>query len=255
MLVLILLWLVFMIAVPFWAWSKVEKIDVEPEGDRPADQPGTTYLIVGSDSRDDLTEEQRKELGTGRRGGYRPTPSWCCTRARAPNMLMSIPRDSIVESRARHPRSTAAFAWASPSWSPALEQQTGIRIDDYVEIGFGGVPAWSTPWAASRSARRGDTDPKAASTSRRAARRLTARPRWPTPARETRRLGDLDRVGTSARGRGAIGAEALSPWTFINPVRYWRRQRDRRLLPVRRGHRPDLVGRWALAMARTATTA
>ena len=33
----ILLWLVFMVAVPFWAWSKIDKVDAEPTGDRPDD--------------------------------------------------------------------------------------------------------------------------------------------------------------------------------------------------------------------------
>ena len=36
----LLLWLVFLIAVPLWAWTKVEKVDAEPDGDRPDDQPG-----------------------------------------------------------------------------------------------------------------------------------------------------------------------------------------------------------------------
>ena len=40
-----------------------------PTGQRPGDQPGTNYLIVGSDKADDLTEAQQKALGTGPRGG------------------------------------------------------------------------------------------------------------------------------------------------------------------------------------------
>ena len=32
-----------------------------PSGDRPGDQPGTTYLLVGSDSRADLTPAERKD--------------------------------------------------------------------------------------------------------------------------------------------------------------------------------------------------
>ena len=42
---------VFLVAVPIWAWSQIDKVDASPAGARPAEQPGTTYLLVGSDSR------------------------------------------------------------------------------------------------------------------------------------------------------------------------------------------------------------
>ena len=56
---LLILWLVFLIAIPLWAWSKVDKVDAFPEANRPDDQPGTTYLMVGSDSRGDLSAGDR----------------------------------------------------------------------------------------------------------------------------------------------------------------------------------------------------
>ena len=60
--VLFLLWVVFLVAVPIFAWTKVAKVDACPDGDRPDDQPGTTYLLVGSDSR----------AGLSRRGAQGP---------------------------------------------------------------------------------------------------------------------------------------------------------------------------------------
>ena len=36
----LLLWLVFLVTVPLWAWTKVEKVDAAPNGNRPAEQPG-----------------------------------------------------------------------------------------------------------------------------------------------------------------------------------------------------------------------
>src|SRR5687767_2335905 len=59
--ILLVLWLVFLIAIPLWAWSKVDKVNAFPQSGRPDDQPGTTYLMVGSDSRGDLTKEEREE--------------------------------------------------------------------------------------------------------------------------------------------------------------------------------------------------
>ena len=37
---LLLLWLVFLVVVPLIAWNKVSKIDAEPTGQRPGDEPG-----------------------------------------------------------------------------------------------------------------------------------------------------------------------------------------------------------------------
>ena len=62
--IVLLVWLVFLIAVPVWAWTKIDKVDAFPSGDRPDKQPGSTYLLVGSDSRENLSREQRRRLGT-----------------------------------------------------------------------------------------------------------------------------------------------------------------------------------------------
>ena len=66
-----LLFVLVLICVPLYAWGKINKVDAMPTGDRPADTPGTTYLLVGSDSREGLTAEERQQLGTGSTGGQR----------------------------------------------------------------------------------------------------------------------------------------------------------------------------------------
>ncbi|MFP5283707.1 MAG: LytR family transcriptional regulator, partial [Actinomycetes bacterium] len=53
--------LVGLVAVPMYAWSRVQRVDATPAGDRPSDQPGTTFLLVGSDSREGLTRAERRE--------------------------------------------------------------------------------------------------------------------------------------------------------------------------------------------------
>src|SRR5690625_3066714 len=96
-LILVLAWIVFMIAIPIWAWSKIDKVDAEPDGDRPGDQPGTTYLLVGSDSREGLSDEEKQELNTGSDGGQRTDTIMLMHVGSGPTVLMSIPRDSNVE--------------------------------------------------------------------------------------------------------------------------------------------------------------
>ena len=80
----LLLWLVFLVTVPLWAWTKVEKVDAEPDGSRPDEQPGTTYLLVGSDSRAGLTEEDRQDNNPAATSASAPTRSCCCTSAPGP---------------------------------------------------------------------------------------------------------------------------------------------------------------------------
>ena len=58
-----------------------------------------------------------------------------------PNLLLSMPRDSIVDIPGHaHGKINAAYAFGGPELLvQTIEQNTGVRIDDYVEIGMGGV--------------------------------------------------------------------------------------------------------------------
>jgi hypothetical protein len=142
-LVVAVAWIAFLIAVPLWAWSKIDKLDVEPAGARPGDQPGSTYLLVGSDSRKGLSKAENKRLGTGGVGdvGQRTDTIMLLHTGDGPSLLLSIPRDSIVPIAGHGTtKINAAFAYGgAPLLVQTIEQNTGVRIDHYVEIGFGGV--------------------------------------------------------------------------------------------------------------------
>ena len=86
-----------LIGVPIYAWNQVARVDEAPSGDRPADQPGTTFLLVGSDSRKGLTKEERKALGTGNTAGLRTdTLMILYVPVGGKPVLVSLPRDSYV---------------------------------------------------------------------------------------------------------------------------------------------------------------
>lgn len=141
-LLLVLAWVVFLVAVPIWAYSSVSKIDAEPSGDRPSDTPGTTYLLVGSDSREGLSEEQRSDLATGDVAGGR-TDSIILLHVPdgdGPNLLLSIPRDSYVDLPDREKNKiNAAYAFGGPELLvETVELATDLRIDNYIEVGFSG---------------------------------------------------------------------------------------------------------------------
>ena len=113
---------------------------LEPSGDRPAAQSGTTYLLVGSDSREGLTRKQELRYGVGKGEGRRTDTIMLLHTGSGPNLLMSIPRDSIVDIPGHGTtKINAAFAYGGPKLlDKTIEQNTGIRVDDYVEIGFSG---------------------------------------------------------------------------------------------------------------------
>ena len=58
-------------------------------------------------------------------------------------------------------------------------------------------------------------------------------------SRHTSALGDIDRAQHQREVVSAVGTEAASPWSVINPVRYFRLALGRRRLAAgRQGHRP-----------------
>jgi len=250
---LLLLWLVFMIAVPFWAWSKIEKVDAVPEGDRPADQPGTNYLIVGSDKADDLTAEQRKALGTGPRGGTNTDTIIVLHTGSGTDTKMSIPRDTLAEVPGHGTQMiNAAFALGkAPLLVASVEQLTGIHIDHYVELGFGSVINTVDALGGIEICPKTDMeDPRARLSVKKGCQEVDGETALAySRSRYVSALSDLDRVGRQGEVIGALGAEAKSPWTFLNPVRYWRLTNSSAdAIRIDEEMGPISLGRFALAM-------
>ncbi|MEP9364206.1 LCP family protein [Nocardioides sp. CN2-186] len=236
LLVLVLAWAVYLAAVPLYAWTKVDKVDFEPSGKRPDDQPGTTYLMVGSDSRGDLSKEQRKEYHTGDASGQRTDTIMLLHTGSGPNLLMSIPRDSLVEVPGYGTtKINAAYAYGYANGRGAdggaklltktIELNTGIKIDDYVEIGLGGLAGVVDAVGGIQICPTFDMKDKLAGLDIKKGCQEAdgktalgyARSRHSDP-----RYGDITRVKHQREVVAAVGSEAFSPWTFINPVRYWR---------------------------------
>ena len=210
---LLVLWLVFLIVVPLLAWNTVSKVDDTPEGKRPDDQPGTTYLLVGSDARRNDTTGSRTDsimiLHTGS----------------GPNVLMSIPRDSIVDIPGHgSTKINAAFAYGgAPLLIRTIEQNTGIRIDDYAEIGFTGfVDVVDAVGGIEVCPTRDMKDAKAKLDIKKGCQEVDGKTALAySRSRHVEALGDIDRARRQREVISAIGKKALSPWSFINPVRYW----------------------------------
>ena len=222
----LLLWLVFLVAVPLWAWSKVDKVNTDPGGDRPAAQEGTTYLLVGSDSREGLSRKEQLTFGTGKGSGRRTDTIMLLHTGQGPNLLMSIPRDSLVEVPGYgRTKINAAFAYGGPKLLvQTIELATGIRIDDYVEIGFGGfVNVIDAVGGIEICPKQRMKDPQANLDVKKGCQEadgVTAL--GYARSRKTSALGDIDRARHQREVVSAVGAKAASPWSVINPVRYLR---------------------------------
>ncbi|GAB2754513.1 LCP family protein [Nocardioides salsibiostraticola] len=224
-LVLLLVWVIFLAVTPFVAWNKVEKIEFAPTGDRPGDQPGTTYLLVGSDSRADLTEKQRRQLGTGNAEGQRTDTILLLHTGSGPNLLMSIPRDSIVDIPGRGTsKINAAFSAGGPELlTQTIESETGIRVDQYIEIGFGGfVDIVDAVNGITICPRVRMKDPLAKLDIKKGCQEAEGSVALGyARSRKLAKLGDIDRARRQREVISAIGSKVASPVSVINPFRYW----------------------------------
>lgn len=218
-------WIVFLVATPIYAWTSVDKIEWEPDGDRPDDQPGTTYLLVGSDSRDGLSKEERRELTAGDHATNLADTIMLLHTGGGPNVLLSIPRDSIIDTEAYSGKINGAFSTGGASrLTAAVEQATGIRIDHYVQIGLGGVPGVvDAVGGVEVCPKERIVDPAAGLRIKKGCQEVDGVTALAyARSRKTSTFGDLDRVQRQREVVGAVGKKVLSPWTVVNPVRYWR---------------------------------
>ncbi len=226
LLVLVLLAVVWLVGVPAYAWSHVSRVDDSPSGKRPADQPGKTFLIVGSDSREGLTKAEQKKLGTGSVGGQRTdTMMIVYVPDSGKPALISIPRDSYVAiPKNGKNKINTAYAFGGPKLLvQTVETTTGLRIDGYLEIGFGGFVniidaldgiEMCLPKAIKDKDSHIDL-PKGCQTLGGTDALGYVRMRKADPR------GDLGRVERQREMLAAVAKKAASPATVVNPFRYW----------------------------------
>jgi LCP family protein required for cell wall assembly len=219
--------LVWLIAVPVYAWTRIERVDDRPSGDRPGNQPGTTFLLVGSDSREGLTKAEQKKLGTGSTEGKRTdTIMILSIPPGGEPALISVPRDSYVPIPGHGTNKiNAAYSFGGPELLvQTVEQNTGLRIDAYTEIGFGGfVNVIDALGGIEMCLPKAIKDSDSHLDLKKGCQNLDgANALGYVRMRKADPLGDLGRVKRQREMLAAIASDAASPVTIINPVRYWR---------------------------------
>ncbi|WP_245775584.1 LCP family protein [Saccharopolyspora flava] len=230
--VLLVALLVLPVVFATWLWfhvdSTVHRIEAFPDySGRPEAAAGENWLVVGSDSRDGLDPEIAEGLHVGDADGQRTDTILI---AHLPDnsttpTLISIPRDSRVPVPG-HGRSmiNAAFAIGGPQLlARTVEQATGLRIDHYAEIGFGGFAGLVDAVGGvemcldreMHDVKTGETLQAGCQTLQGADALTFVRMRYSDATPRS----DLDRVANQRKFIGALASEASSITTFINPFR------------------------------------
>lgn len=225
---LLVAWVAYLIAVPVLAVKKIDDVNAFRTSGRPADQPGTNYLIVGSDSRAGLTKAELKEYGAGGVGdiGQRTDTIMVLHVGDGKPLLMSIPRDSLVEIPGRGTtKINAAFAFGGPKLLvQTIEERTGLYIDHYVEIGFGGlVKAVDAVGGIEICPTKNMRDKKANLRIKKGCQEVDGVTALAySRSRYVQKFGDITRAQHQREVVTALGKEVVTPATFLNPWRYSR---------------------------------
>jgi len=134
-----------LVSLWFYADNSLHRVDaIDNYAGRPAGGAGTNWLIVGSDSRQGLSDAQANRLHTGSEadaGGSRTdTIMLLHLPGHGQPTMVSLLRDSSVEIPGHgRDKINAAFSFGGPKLLVrTVEQNTGLRIDHYAEIGLGG---------------------------------------------------------------------------------------------------------------------
>ncbi|GGO13220.1 hypothetical protein GCM10010116_26640 [Microbispora rosea subsp. aerata] len=221
--VLVVLLLVAAVAGYFWIGSRLRPVESLTDYDgRPAETPGEDWLLVGSDSREGLTAAQRKKLATGKAVGKRTdTMMLLHIPEEGRPTLVSLPRDSFVPIEGHGSgKLNAAYAFGGPELlTKTVERVTGIRIDHYMEIGFGGfVGIVDAIGGVDICVKQNIKDPKAGINLKKGCQEMDGGTALGyVRTRATGAIPDFERTQRQRQFFSAVVQKAASPGTLINP--------------------------------------
>ncbi|RDI61656.1 LytR family transcriptional attenuator [Nocardia pseudobrasiliensis] len=145
LLLLVVILLVTPVAATIYLDRSLDRIPVLADySGRVGKTAGTNWLLTGSDSRVGLTQDQERELSTGDQadaGGERSDTMMLVHIPKSgPTTIVSLPRDSYVQiPGVGRDKLNAAFSAGGPKLLvQTVETATGLHIDHFAKIGFGG---------------------------------------------------------------------------------------------------------------------
>lgn len=225
---LLVLVLVVVVVGGTYGWAEQRLNDTPALADypgRPEPGKGTNWLVIGTDSRSDLTREQRRELHVGGADERNTDTMMVLHYGSSGPYLVSLPRDSYVPvSGHGRGKLNSAFPTGGPKLlTRTVEEATGLRLDHYAEVdflgftgivdGLGGVRmCLDKPLRDEKS---GADLPKGCQQLDGKQALAFARARYSDPE------GDLGRVKRQQQLLGAIAGKATAPSVLLNPFRFY----------------------------------
>ncbi len=234
LLTLLLVFVVFFAGIWVYLEFSIKRVDALADYDgRPVAAAGTNWLIVGSDSREGLTAADEENLATGdvaAAGGQRTDTIMV---AHLPDnstkpTLLSLPRDSQVKIPGHGTNKiNAAFSLGGPKLlAQTVEGATGLHIDHYAEIGFGGFAKIVEAIGGVEMCIDKDMNDTVTGISIKAGCPQTLDGREALGFVRMRHSdatprSDLDRVANQRKFIGALVSQIASPGTLLNPFDFF----------------------------------
>ncbi|AJE34281.1 transcriptional regulator, LytR family protein [Corynebacterium humireducens NBRC 106098 = DSM 45392] len=217
--------LVLALSLTLWADAQLNRVQALPE-QRVANTAGTNWLLVGSDSRQGMSEEDAERLGTGGDIGVGRTDTIMLLHI--PNggqaRLVSLPRDSYVTIPGYgDDKINAAFTYGGPQLLTAtVENATGLRIDHYAEIGMGGLAnVVDAIGGVELCPAEPINDPLARLDIQAGCQTMDGPTALGYVRTRATPMGDLDRVDRQREFFAALIDEATAPNTLLNPLEFF----------------------------------
>lgn len=138
-------WFAFLLLISIF---QLNKLTIERVASDIPKSPGKTWLLIGSDSREDIDNPVLEGAPLGKFEGQRSDTILILSvpKIGTPLQLTSIPRDLAVtipaygETGETKNKINAAYAFGGPSLSiNTVELLAGVQMDNYAEIGFAGL--------------------------------------------------------------------------------------------------------------------
>lgn len=225
---LLVIVLAFSIGAAVWIDTKLQRTDALQDYDgRLGSTSGTNWLLVGSDSRAGLSKEDADRLMAGELddsvGRTDTIMVVHIPRFGGDATMLSLPRDSWVDIPGNGMNKlNQAFSIGGPALlQQTVEQATGIHLDHYAEIGFGGFSnVVDAVGGVEMCLDEPLDDPMAGIKLQAGCQELDG----PTAlgyvrSRYTSARGDLDRVERQRKFLAGLSKKIKSPGTLLNPIK------------------------------------
>lgn len=225
---IVLVLVIFLVAMMALVDIRLTRVDAfSGLADRPSNTMASNWLLVGSDSRTGLSEEDAAKLSTGSGDFGQRTDTIMI--AHIPVFgkpkLVSIPRDSFVDIPGNDKNKiNAAFAFGGPQLLiDTVEKNTGIHIDHYAEIGFGGFAGVvDAVGGIEMCPEEAIDDPLAGLNIQAGCQKFDGAGALGYVRTRATAQGDLDRVQRQREFMGALMGRLKSPAVWLNPYRWIR---------------------------------